>query len=120
RRYPQKRAQRCARRTGWYLGATDTAGGVDPIGCLQRQVKLLMKGIVCSACLYESEEQWLSTQSAGEPKRGMASSITLGYCILLYVASYCCSFLRLLYDLLDEDCSPNEYSYTKASKVLGM
>ena len=34
-------------------------------------------------------------------------SITLGYCILLYLASYCCSFLRLLYHLLDEDCSPN-------------
>jgi hypothetical protein len=70
------------------------------------QVKLLMKGIVCSACLYESEEQWLSTQSAGEPKLGMVS-ITLGYCILLYLAAYCCSFLRLLYNLLDEDCYPN-------------
>ena len=83
------------------------------------QVKLLMKGRVCSACLYESEEQWLSTQSAGEPKLGMVS-ITLGYCILLYLALYCCSFLRFLYHLLDEDCSPNEDSYTKASKVLGM
>ena len=41
------------------------------------QVKLLMKGIVCSACLYESEEQWLSTQSdtVGEPSsvRGLDS-----------------------------------------------
>jgi hypothetical protein len=45
-------------------------------------------------------------QSAGEPKLGMVS-ITLGYCILLYLASYCCSFLRLLYNLLDEDCYPN-------------
>ncbi len=32
-----------------------------------------MKGIGCSAFLYESEEPWLSTQSAGESILGMAS-----------------------------------------------
>jgi hypothetical protein len=32
------------------------------------QVKLLMKGIGFSACLYEPEEQWLSTQSAEDPE----------------------------------------------------
>ena len=61
----------------------------------------------------------IHAKSAGDPKLGMVS-ITLEYCILLYLASYCCSFLCFLYHLLDEDCSPNEYSYTKASKVWGM
>jgi hypothetical protein len=37
------------------------------------QVKLLVSDIGFSTVLYEPEEHWLSTQSAGEPPFGMAA-----------------------------------------------